>query len=625
MVNLLKLQLRPGINRETTDYGNSGGYYDCNLVRFRNGQPESIGGWTRFTSEVAAGTWRSLFPFSLLDGNRYYAGGTNLKYYIVRGNGLVDITPIRATSTINNNPFATAIGTTTVTVTDTAHGAVINDFVTFSGSSGTIGGVPVGEFNAEHQITSIIDANSYTISVTTTATSSVSGGGASVSAAYQINTGLDTTVLGNGYGTGGYGVFGYGLGSTSSVVTGSLRLWSQDNFGEDIIFNVRDGGIYYKDMSLNVTTRAVNLTSLAGASGVPIVAKQVLVSNNDRHAVAFGCNPVDSVVQDRLLARWAETENLALWTPDTTNTAGSIRFDSGSEFVTAVEATNEILVFTDVALHSFKFIGPPYTFGQTLIGTNISLIGPNAVVSSRSVVYWMETGVRFRVYDGTIHDLPCDVRTYVASILNMSQTQKIVAGANRQFTEVYFHLPVDGEDEVNFYLVCNLEGATPVWYYGYFGSQGRTTWLDAFFENTPLAGAPDGYIYAHDTGAVDGSVMPSIKLEDYLESSVYEIGQGDDFMFISRYIPDFDFTNSSAANPGLTVTLTKRDYPGSPFETGVVTGITRSVAMPVEQYTAKNDIRLRARSVQYRVESSVLGTAWAQGVPRVYLDKDGKR
>lgn len=623
----IKIQFRPGIDRETTDYGNTGGWYDCNLARVRTGTWSSMGGWVRFTLSAVLGTIRSLFPWSLLNGGRYYAVGTNLKYYVLRGLEPVDITPIRRTVTLANDPFETdAAGSTLIIVTDTANGSVVNDFVTFSGATGPIDGIPASEFNDEHQIVSIIDDNTYTINVTTTASAGgVAGGGAAVSAAYQIGVGLDTTVTGNGWGTGPWGSRGWGEGSDTSVTTDQLRLWTEDNFGEDLLFNPRDGAIYYKDMSGSITDRAVNITSLSGASNPPIIGRQVLVSDNDRHAMVFAANTIGTSVQDRLLVRWAETETLLDWTPDTINTAGSLRFDSGSEFMKAVETTTEILVFTDVALHSMKFVGPPYTFGQKRIASNIQLIGPNAVTTTGTITAWMAQGL-FQWYDGVVHDLPCKIRTYVFSILNTQQTGKITAGINRAFKEFIWLMPVNGSSENNFYVICNYEDtANPLWYYGAFNDMGRTAWLDAWASTTPLAGATDGYIYAHEMGATDGTVEPAAMLDSYLTSSVFELQAGGDFMLISRTIPDVSFDGSSAATPSVNMTFAQRDYPGSAFVSGPDEAVSRTVALPVEQYTQKVDKRFRTRSTQIGIEATSTGTMWSLGVPRVYASPDGQR
>lgn len=621
----IKIQLRPGINRETTDYGNTGGWWDCNLARVRTGTWSSMGGWAPFTATAMLGAQRSLFPWSTLNGARYYGVGTNLKYYIIRGNTPIDITPIRLTvNPMANNPFATTSGSTTVTVTDTANGSVVGDFVTFSGATGPFGGIPAADINKEHQITQILTANTYTITVATTASSTTSGGGAAVVAAYQLNVGLDTAVTSPGWGSGPWGSGGWGEGTGTNTNTNQLRLWSQDNYGEDLIFNPRDGGLYYKDMT-SVTTRGEDIATMAGASNVPTIARQVQVSDNDRHVLAFGCNTLGTAVQDRLLVRWSASEDFLDWTPDTTNDAGSLRIEGGSEFVRAVETTSETLVFSDITMHSLRFIGPPYTFGQTRIAANVQLIAPNAVTTDGAITAWMANGL-FQWYDGVVRNMPCSIRSYVFSILNKAQSEKIYAGVNRAYKEFIWHMPVNGSEQNNFYVICNYEDpANLIWYYGSYNDVGRSTWLDAWFEDTPLAGASDGFIYAHETGATDQSVDPAVGLDSWLKSSVFELGNGRDFMLVSRTIPDVDFTGSTATSPSVNLTFALRDYPGSAFVQGPDDLVTRTVDLPVEEYTAKIDKRFRARSVQFGIEAVEPGTAWSLGVPRLYASPDGQR
>lgn len=627
MTEPLKLIFRPGINRETTDYGNTGGWYDINLARWVSGTPQSMGGWQKFTADVAQGTFRSLFPWSTLTGTRFYGAGTNLKYYLVYGNSLVDITPIRRTVTLGNDPFAIVSGETTMTVTDVANGSVVGDFVTYSGATTIGGNVTDTVLNAEYQITQILTDDTYTVTLPVTSdTTDAAGGGASVSAAYQINVGLDTSALGDGWGTGPWGAGTWGLGTGDFVETDQMRLWTEDNFGEDLLFNPRNGGVYYKDMSGSVQTRAVNITSLSGASNPPTIARQVLVSDNDRHILVFATNTIGTSTQDPLLIRWSDTESLIQWTPDTTNTAGSLTINAGSQFLKAVETTTETLVFTDITLHSLRFIGPPYTFGQTRIGTNVQLIGPNAVASTGSITAWMATGPLFQWYDGVVRDMPCTIRTYIADILNTAQAEKITAGVNRQFHEFLWLLPVNGSSELNFYVICNYEDpGNLLWYYGNYNGAGRTTWLDAWFETTPLAGAPDGYIYSMETGATDQSAVPATILDSYLRSSVFELGSGENFMLVSRTIPDVEFTGSTAATPTVTLTFEKRDYPGSAFVSGPDNTVELTVTGPPAQYTAKVDRRFRARSVQFGIETTTIGTLWQLGVPRIYASPDGQR
>ena len=623
MADPIKIQLRPGINRETTDYGNTGGWYDCNLARVKTGTWNSMGGWQKFTVSPVQGTFRSLFPWATLNGARWYGTGTNLKYYIIQGNMPVDITPIRRTVTLANDPFAIVDGSSTMTVTDVANGVVLNDFVTFSGATTIGGNVTDMILNAEFQITSLIDDDTYTVELPLVSdTTDAAGGGATVEAAYQINVGLDTTALGNGWGTGPWGIDGWGEGSADFVETDQLRLWSEDNFGEDLLFNVRNGGIYYKDMSGSVGARGVNITTLGNG---PSVAAQVLVSDNDRHVLAFGCNPVDSSQRDPLLVRWSDGETIAQWTPDTTNTAGGLRFDGGSVFLKAIETTTETLVFTDATLHSLRFIGPPYTFGQTRIGANVHLIGPNAAISTGAITAWMANG-RFQWYDGVVRDMPCDIRTYVFSILNNNQTEKIYAGVNRQFSEFIWLMPVNGSNQNNFYVCCNFENPSDLlWYYGSFNSTGRSTWLDALYEINPLAGANDGYLYTHDFGATDQSGATPTILDSWIKSSVFELGAGGDFMYVSRLLPDVSFEGSTAASPMVNFTFEKRDYPGSAFVTGPDAPVTSTVLLPIEEYTAKVDKRFRARSVQIGIEATEIGTLWQLGVPRLYAAPDGQR
>lgn len=620
----LKLKFRAGINRESTNYGNTGGWYDCNLIRWRTLTAQSMGGWQKFTATAAEGTFRSLFPFSILSGSTFYGAGTSLKYYLVQGNQLVDITPLRDTAALANNPFAATIGDTEIVVTDTAHGAVVNDFVTFSGAT-TFAGIPAADFNQEHQITSIIDADSYTIEVATTATSTASGGGAAVSAAYQINVGLDTTGSGNGWGTGAWGSNGWGQGSSTFVLTDQLRLWSEDNFGEDLLLNVRNGGVYYKDMSGSVSTRAVTLDSLTTDAGVPTVARLVMVSSADRHALAIGTNPLDSATQDRQLIRWCATEDITVWTPDTTNTAGELRINSGSEIIAAVKTVTEILVFTDISLHSVKYVGAPFYFGEVEVGPNVHIIGPNAAVSNGSATFWMAKGL-FQMYDGVVRDLPCDIRSYIFSILNTEQTDKIRAGSNRQFKEIIWLMPVNGSTENNFYVILNYEDpSAPLWYYGDFNGAGRTTWLDAWFEDVPLAGAPDGYVYSHEVGATDNSSGTPVELDSYLQSSIFELGDGQNFMLVSRIIPDVSFDGSSATTPEVTFTFRTQNAPGLAFGSDNSKTVTRTVELPVEEYTSKLDKRFRGRAIDFKIASAALGTSWQLGVPRIYASPDGQR
>ncbi len=627
---LTKLAFKPGINREGTNYSNSGGWFDCDKIRFRDGLPERIGGWIRLTNEAFLGSARMVFPWAALPGSgtvteELYGIGTSLKYYVSRGGDITDITPVRRTVTLGNDPFTTdAAGSNVVTVTDTAHGAVVNDFVTYSGSSGDIDGIPEAEFNAEHQIDEILaGGNTYRISTTTTATSgSVSGGGASVQAVYQINTGLDNTVLGAGWGTDTWGAGGWGDPSASLEVSDVLRLWSTDNFGEDLLINVRDGGIYRFDTSIGIATTnpAEELSGLSGSNQAPTIARQIMISNNDRHVLAFASDSAGDGTQDTLLISWSDTENLLEWELTTITTAGNLRLNHGSEFITAKETSQEILVWTDNSVHSMRFVGPPYTFGQQMLATGTSIIGPNAVAAIGSTVFWMGRE-GFYVYDGRVRDLPCSINDFIYKRINFLQRNKIVAGLNQNNTEIWWHYPSTGQTENDSYVIYNY--AQGIWYFGTL--PGRTFWIDRFFEEFPVAAVDDGFLYLHENGCDDGSTMPTSAISAFVESSDFEIGEGYQYYFMRRFLPDVTFDGSTAVNPKVTITLTPRDFPGAAYDTAEVPTITRSATVPVEQFDKQKHIRLRGRAVKMKIDSADKGVMWRQGVPRIDIKADGRR
>jgi hypothetical protein len=618
---LTKLVFRPGINRETTAYANEGGWWDCDLVRFRANKPETIGGWTRFTTTTFLGTCRSLFSWLALDGTILASAGTNLKFYLLRGGGLNDITPIRATTAAGDVTFAATNGSATITVTDTANGALANDFVTFSGAVSLGGNITAALLNAEHQITRIVNANSYEITLSVTANASDSGnGGAAVVGAYQINTGLDTTVFGTGWGTGTWSRGTWGSGTTTTVSGAQLRIWSQDNFGEDLIFNVRDGGIYYWDKSLGYTSRGVALSSLSGAQATPTVAKQVMVSERDRHVIAFGCDPEGNPgVQDPLVVRFSDQENAAEWRALPTTTAGELRLGTGTEIIGAVQTKQQIIILTDVSVHAMQYIGDPFTFGVQEVSSNISTISPKCMIAAGDFVFWMGKG-EFYAYDGAVRILPCDVKEYVFDGINQQQTLKVHAGHNAAFSEVWWFYPSTNSQENDRYVVYNYEQR--VWYYGQLA---RTAWLDRDVLSHPLAASVDNYLYYHENGLNDGSANPPVALAPYIESSVVDIGEGDQFMFATRVIPDLTFRNSTNAAPTATMTLKARNFPGGNYFGADSDPVVKTATLPVEQFTNQLFVRLRGRSISLRIESAQTNTAWRLGDPRLDLRTDGRR
>jgi len=639
---LTKLQFRPGVNRETTSYSNEGGWFDCDKVRFRFGTPEKIGGWEKLSGQSFLGTARALHPFVALDGTSYLGVGTHLKYYLEEGGGYNDITPLRVTTAAGAATFAAANGSSIITVTDANHGANENDFVTFSGAASLGGLVTAAVLNQEYQIFNIVSTSAYQIKARAVATvaqitvdgqytptlivangSDTGNGGGSVVCKYQIVTGLDTTVSGTGWGAGTYGRGTWGSGANLTAVGDILRIWAHDNFGEDLILNVRDGGIYYWDKSTSSApyARAVALSSLAGADATtPTIAKQVLISDRDRHVIVFGCDAQDNIgVQDPLLIRFSDQENPLVWTAQPTNTAGDLRIGTGSEIITAVETRQQILVFTDRSLHAMQFLGPPFTFGMSLISENITIASPLASIAVDDSVYWMG-GEEFYVYTGQVQKLPCSVRSYVFGDFNSSQAEKVTAAVNSSFSEIWWFYPSAGSETNDKYVVFNYQ--EQAWYYGTIT---RSAWLDRGIAQYPIAAGLDGYLYYHEFGQDDGSVNPPAAISSFIESSQMSIGAGDNFVFLSRLIPDVTFDGSSSPTPSVSMTLETRQFPGTAYTGTKSNTVQRSATVPVEQFTDQVFVRLRGRSFAFKIDSTDTGVDWRLGTPRVDLRPDGRR
>lgn len=689
---LKKLTFTPGIQHDGSRYASSGSWSDVDKVRFRSGAPEKIGGWQKATSLPFQGVCRSLTPFTDLQNNYFLGVGTHLKYYLERGGTYNDITPIRTTLT-PSNPFTTVNGSPTVTVTIFSHGAAQNDFVTFSGAS-AVGGLTL---NGEYQIASVVNSSVFTITAASNATSNATGGG-TVTAAFQIQTGLDSTLYGNGWGagawggitgsvsftgsisgttltvstvasgtlavgqlivgagvsasppgsnatyitalgtgTGGVGTYtvgvsqtvsstamtaysGTGWGTAATTLSGGqkLRVWSADNFGQDLVINPRDSAIYYWSNASGLGVRAVLLSSLAGASNVPAVARQIMVTDQDRKVLAFGCSDIVSGLQDRLLVRWSDTENPVDWTPTELNSAGGIRIPTGSEFMAALETRQEILVWTDAAVHSMRYIGAPFEYSITQIGLT-SLLSPNGVAAANDMVFWMGTN-GFYAYNGRIAGLPCSVKDYVFNNINYDQAEKITAGSNMAFNEVWWFYPSANSSENDRYVVYNYN--ENVWF---VGSLVRTVWIDRGIEDYPRSASTDGYIYFHELGQDDGSVNPFASITAYIESAPFEIGEGEQFGFAWRMIPDVTFRDSSSANPSVNFILKTQDYSGGNFKQTANNNTVRTATLPIEQFTDQTYFRLRGRMMSLRVESTAIGVAWRLGVPRVDVRTDGRR
>ena len=621
---LQKLTFKPGINREGTDYDNGGGWFDCNLVRFRKGRPEKFGGWEKLSNQTYLGTTRALHGWISLGGTKYLGLGTHLKYYIELGSAFNDITPIRATTSAGDVTFAKVDNDdATITVTDTAHGAVQNDFVTFSGAVSLGGNINSNVLNQEYQIATIVNDNSYTIEakntsgVTVTANSSDTGnGGSSVVGTYQINVGLDIYVPSTGWGVNGWGSGTFG--STSSLSdTNQLRIWTHDNFGEDLIINQRNSGIFKWTENNEVSTRAVELSGISGANLVPTKGLQVITSEVDRHLIVLGADPISGSSRtgtiDPMLIAFSDQENLLDFEPLSTNTAGSLRLSSGSSIIGGVKSRQEILVWTDTSLYSMQFVGPPFTFAVNLINEGTGLIGPKAAVTTPSGVYWMSYN-NFYVYNGTVQTLPCSVHNYVFSDINLTQSFKINAFTIKDKSEIGWFYCSSNSDEIDRYVIYNyVEG---IWFYGQLS---RTAWLDSGIVNYPRA-VSGGYLYEQETGFNDdGSPMTNV----FIESSDLDIGDGEQFSFIKRIIPDYKFIQDDNSG-NVNVVLKTRNFPGDTLTTNSTSAISSS--------TQQAFVRSRSRQIALRFESNDdatndgnLSIGWRLGATRIDIKPDGKR
>ena len=709
---LSKLQFQSGIVSDITPFSNQGGYTDGDKIRFRLGYPEKIGGWNKYSNNTYLGSARRLHNWVALDSSDFLGIGTHLKYYIEEGTTFNDITPVRSTTAAGDVTFSASNGSTTITVTDTNHGAHENDFVTFSGAVSLGGVITADVLNKEYQIDNVVSSNTYEVISSVAANSSDTGnGGSSVVGTYQINVGLDNTIGGTGWGAGQWSgttdgalattinegaeysnsdttltvtsgtdivatdiilieeelltvssvstnnltvtrassgttaaahadgtlvrlavgnddsaddFIGWGDAAAVTVSGAQIRTWSHDNFGEDLLINPRDGGIYYWDKTSGLGVRAVELSTRSGTkTSVPTIAKQIIVSDQDRHVIVFGCDGLGATssatqgdgVQDPLLIRFSSQENPIDFFPTTTNTAGDLRLGGGSEFVQAVETKEQILVFTDKTLHSMRFIGPPFTFGIKELSKNITIMSPKSAIAVDDSVYWMGVDT-FYVYNGMTQQLACPIKDKVFLDLNTEERDKVHVGVNTEFTEIIWFYPSINTREIDKYVIFNyLEN---VWY---FGTLARQAWLDRGIRTLPIATGGQ-YLYNHETGFDDdGSAMTS-----FVESAPIALGDSDKFSFINRIIPDVNFAGSTAINPTVDFTIKARTHSGSGFtQTDDSNTTQRSSTTPVEAYTEKLDVRVRGRTFALRVESTSLGTKFKLGSPQVNVVQDGRR
>jgi hypothetical protein len=701
---LQKILFKPGVNKENTRYTTEGGWYEADKVRFRQGTPEVIGGWEPFSAATFQGVCRSLWNWVTLGGNNLVGVGTNLKFYLNQGGLYNDITPIRAASTINNNPFVVTLGSAVVTVTDTSHGCVTGDFVTFSGATGLGGNITATVLNAQYQVT-VLTANTYTFTASATANAtdvaSSPGGGASVVATYQISVGpaIPVPLVGWGAGSWGQTATTWGNGGTS---TSSLRLWNQINYGQDLVYGPRTSGIYYWTANNGVTTRGVLLNSLGGTvsftnasptvvtstilytegaalqfsggslptgvsaattyyvfevngltfklldgtgavvntsgSGtgavslivdVPTVQNNMTVSDASRFLLVFGCNDYGSNVLDPMLIRWSGQDDIYNWTPDPTNQAGFTRLSHGSEIITTVQTRQEIVVFTDVSVYSLQYLGPPYVWASQLLGDNISIMSPNAAVIASGIVYWMGVD-KFYSYDGRVQTLNCDLRRHVFGDLNQAQSLQVFSGTNEGFNEVWWFYCSANATAIDKYVIYNY--VEKIWYYG---TMSRTAWLDSGLQSYPIAAnyvtnTLTGNLINHETGLNDNTTGTAVAIDAYISSSEFDIGDGHNFGFVWRVLPDLTFESSentpTGTLPSVTMTLYGLSNSGS--------GVTSSASQPVaksstyvitEQFTGQIFTRMRGRQMIFKISSNQVNTTWQLGAPRIDIRPDGRR
>jgi hypothetical protein len=619
---LKKLLLKPGVNRENTRYTSEGGWYDCDKIRFRQGTPEKIGGWVQNSSQRFLGICRSLWAWTALNGVRLFGVGTNLKMYLSVGGQYYDITPIRETTAPGAVTFTAAVGSPVLEVTDAAHGAVVGSFVTFSGAVGLGGNLTAAVLNGEFQIASIISNSQYRIVTSVLATpQDLGNGGAAVVGRYQVNVGPATQQSLSGWGAGPWGLGPWGIGQPGNE---EIRVWNQANYGEDLIFGPRGGGLYYWSNVADVSNRGLLIADIPGASDVPVAATKILVSDVSRFVLCFGCNELGQTLLDPLLIRWSDQEDFLNWTPAITNQAGGIRLSIGSSIITAIQTRQEILVFTDLALYSVQYQGPPYVWTVQTMADNISIAGFNAVAVANNITYWMGDD-KFYVYNGQVQTLRCDLRQHVFQDFNFDQRDQVVAGTNEAFNEVWWWYPSANSTTPDKYVVYNYE--ENIWYYG---SMTRTAWLDSATGGKPIA-AYENRILIHETGVDDASTNTPAPIYSYIASAQFDIEDGQNFGFIWRMLPDITFRGSSSNAPKVTMTLQPLENSGSGFNTPLSVGgsasasVARSAVVPIEQFTGQVYVRVRGRQMAMKIESEDLGVAWQLGAPRIDVRMDGRR
>jgi hypothetical protein len=627
----IKIQLKPGVNRDQTNYTNEGGWYECNQIRFRSGQPQKIGGWLKYTLTAFVGVCRQMFGWYTTYGDNFLGVGTNIKVYVEAGGTLNDVTPLRETTAAGAVTFSavtTAPYSSTITVTDAAHGCIEGSYVTFSGAASLGGNITAAVLNQEYVVVSIISSSQYTITAKntsgTTVTSNASdtgNGGASTVGKYQINPGAAGGTYGYGWGTGTWGRGTWGSASTTPYNIGQTD-WMFSNFNNDLIMNRRENGkgaLYIWERGILTTptvalaTRAILLSSLAGASDVPDEAGIILVSQNDKHLLAFGATEYGGSTYNPLLIRWANQDEPENWTPSPTNSAGFLQVSRGSRIISVLPAKQEILVFTDTTVNSLQFLGTTDVFSIQELSDNISVASARSATMASNVVYWMGID-KFYAYNGRVETLPCTLRNHVFQNLNYDQLDQVISGTNEGWSEVWWFYPTADSTTNNAYVIYNH--LDKIWYYG---TMPRTGWIDSPLRQYPQA-AIDGYIYNHEQG-INADTLP---MESFIKSSDFDLGEGENYMLLRRLIPDVQFDGSTAASPEVGITLYPRNYPGSNTFNGT-TNTRPIIETSANTYTNQVFIRSRARQMAFQIKSEDLDVQWQLGSPRLEARADGKQ
>jgi hypothetical protein len=640
---LQKLQFRPGLNREGTDYSNEGGWYDADKVRFRSGFPEKIGGWRRYATNQFLGLARALWNWVTTSANNYLGVGTNVKYYVELGGFFFDVTPIVYTSVNVAAPvFYTTANSSTITVVDASYHPSVGDYFIISGAN-TIANTAITStiLNAEHVVTSLVNATAYTFTVSTTATNTANGGGTTVTIQYEYPVGLDVAVVGTGWGSGPWSRGTWGSAFNGGVQN-QLRLWTNDNYGDYLFIAPRGGAVYYwipvgtypSGTTAGTTTRAQSLadqSTSAGYSGafVPNTTNQVLASAIQRFIICMGANPYDPTNSetdfDPMLVRWSDQENPYEWVPAVTNQSGEFRLSNGSFIVSARSTRQEILVWTDTAIYSMQYLGPPYVWGFQILMDNISIISPNAAITANNITYWMGVD-RFYMYSGRVETLPCSLWQYVYNDINKNQGFQVFAGGNDGYSEIWWFYCSTNSNVVDKYVIYNYLERT--WAYG---TMGRTAWLDSPLRQYPMAADYNRRILFHEAAVDDIAGDTAVPINAYVQSSDFDIGDGHNFGFVWRILPDINFNGSNVNGPSVTMTVKPRQNAGAPYGTAnnprVLSSNNYAVSgvYNIQEFTGQVYTRLRGRQLAFRIESNNLGTQWQLGSPRIDIRNDGRR